>query len=113
YRVTLKQGLVPQSIFPLLFLISGLGTALIVYLGGERVIQGEISAGDWFLFTQSVLIFWGPLTSIASFWSQFQQGLGAAERIFALVDAELEVVQVADDDPGHLRGEIDFRDVAF
>src|SRR5699024_1092499 len=54
-----------------------------------------------------------PLTSIASFWSQFQQGLGASERIFALVDAEPEVVQVADDDPGRLRGKIEFRDLSF
>ena len=113
YKVSLKQGLVFQTIFPLLFLISGLGTVLIVYMGGERVISGEISPGDWFLFTQSVMIFWGPLTSIASFWSQFQQGLGASERVFALIDAEPEVVQVADDDPGELRGEIEFRDLSF
>lgn len=113
YRVSLKQGLVIQAIFPLLFLMSGLGMILIVYLGGERVISGEISAGTWFLFIQSVLMFWGPLTSIASFWSQFQQGLGASERIFSLVDAEPEVVQVADDDPGTLHGEIEFRNVAF
>ena len=113
YKVSLKQGLVFQTIFPLLFLISGLGTVLIVYMGGERVISGEISPGDWFLFTQSVMIFWGPLTSIASFWSQFQQGLGASERVFALIDAEPEVIQVADDDPGELRGEIEFRDLSF
>lgn len=113
YKVSLKQGLVFQTIFPLLFLISGLGTVLIVYMGGERVISGEISPGDWFLFTQSVMIFWGPLTSIASFWSQFQQGLGASERVFSLIDAEPEVVQVADDDPGELRGEIEFRDLSF
>ncbi|HWV35857.1 MAG TPA: ABC transporter ATP-binding protein [Thermomicrobiales bacterium] len=113
YRVSLKQGFVFQAIFPLLFLMAGLGTVLIVYLGGEKVISGEISAGDWFLFTQSVMIFWGPLTSIASFWSQFQQGLSASERIFSLIDAEPEVIQVADADPGHLRGEIEFRDVDF
>jgi ABC-type multidrug transport system fused ATPase/permease subunit len=113
YRVSLKQGLVFQTIFPMLFLISGLGTVVIVYLGGDRVIDGEISPGDWFLFTQAVMIFWGPLTSIASFWSQFQQGLGASERVFALIDADPEVVQVAADDPGQLRGDIEFRDLTF
>jgi ATP-binding cassette, subfamily B, bacterial len=113
YKVSLKQGMVFQSIFPLLFLLAGLGTVLLVYMGGERVISGEITPGDWFLFTQSVMIFWGPLTSIASFWSQFQQGLSASERVFALVDAEPEVVQEANDDPGQLRGEIEFRDLTF
>lgn len=113
FRVSLKQGLVFQAIFPLLFLIAGLGTVLLVYLGGDRVISGDISPGDWFLFIQSVLLFWGPLTSIASFWSQFQQGLSASERVFALIDADPEVRQVADNDPGRLRGEIEFRNLTF
>ncbi|HLU37654.1 MAG TPA: ABC transporter ATP-binding protein [Thermomicrobiales bacterium] len=113
YKVSLKQGLVFQAIFPLLFLLSGLGSVAIVYVGGDRAISGEISPGDWFLFMQSVFIFWGPLTSISSFWSQFQQGLGASERIFALIDAEPEVVQVAEEDPGDLRGKIEFRDLTF
>lgn len=113
YKVSLKQGLVFQAIFPLLFLLSGLGSVAIVYVGGDRAITGDISPGDWFLFMQSVFIFWGPLTSISSFWSQFQQGLGASERIFALIDAEPEVVQVAEEDPGQLRGRIEFRDLTF
>jgi ATP-binding cassette, subfamily B, bacterial len=113
YKVSLKQGIVFGSIFPVLFLVSGLGTVLLVYMGGERVISGDISPGDWFLFTQSVMIFWGPLTSIASFWSQFQQGLGASERVFALIDADPEVTQTSADDPGPLRGEIEFRVLSF
>ncbi|HVL26244.1 MAG TPA: ABC transporter ATP-binding protein [Thermomicrobiales bacterium] len=113
FQVTLRQGFVFSAIFPLLFLMAGLGTVLLVYLGGNRAISGEISPGDWFLFMQSVMLFWGPLTSIASFWSQFQQGLGASERIFALIDAEPEVVQTADAHPGRLRGRIEFRDLTF
>ncbi|MBA2467970.1 MAG: ABC transporter ATP-binding protein [Chloroflexia bacterium] len=113
YRVTLKQGLVFSAIFPLLFFVAGLGTVLLVYLGGRGLIAGDISAGEWFLFFQSVLLFWMPMTSIASFWSQFQRGLGASERIFALIDAEPEVVQTADNDPGRIRGEIEFRNLTF
>jgi ATP-binding cassette, subfamily B, bacterial len=113
YRVNLKQGLVFSSIFPLLFFVAGLGTVLLVYLGGQRAIAGDISPGDWFLFFQSVMLFWFPMTSIASFWSQFQQGLAAAERIFALVDAEPRVVQRDDRPVPRLRGQIEFRDLEF
>ena len=113
YRVLLRQGIVFSTIFPALFFLSGLGTVLLVYLGGRQVIDGDISAGDWFLFFQSVMLFWMPITSIASFWSQFQQGLGASERIFALIDAEPEVTQHASDDPGRIRGQIEFRDLGF
>ena len=113
YKVTLWQGFVFSSIFPILFIVAGLGTTFIVYAGGNAVIAGDVSAGDWFLFLQSIALFWFPLTSIASFWSQFQQGLSAAERVFALIDATPRVVQRAEHDPGILKGEIDFRDVRF
>ncbi|MGI8476248.1 MAG: ABC transporter ATP-binding protein [Thermomicrobiales bacterium] len=113
YRVRLRQGYVFSGIFPILFLVAGLGTTMLVYLGGRSVIAGDLSAGDWYLFLQAVTLFWFPLTSIASFWSQFQQGLSAAERVFALVDAPPRVVQSADADPGRLRGEIAFDRVRF
>ena len=113
YKVGLKQGVVFSGIFPVLFLFVGAGTVALTYMGGVGVLDGDISSGDWFLFMQSIGIFWGPLTSIASFWSQFQQGLSASERVFSLIDTPAEVVQVADDDPGKLRGEIEFRKTDF
>lgn len=113
YRVTTRQLLVFNNIFPLLFFVAGLGTVLLVEVGGRRVLSGGLSAGDWYLFLQSVALFWFPLTSIASFWSQFQQGLGASERVFALIDAEPEVVQSDALPVGALRGEITFDDVIF
>ena len=113
YSVGLRQGLVFSGIFPVLFLFVGMGTVALVYLGGVRVLDNTISAGDWFLFMQSIGIFWGPLTSIASFWSQFQQGLSASERVFALIDTPAEVIQIAENDPGKIRGEIEFRDLDF
>src|SRR5690606_2015048 len=78
-----------------------------------RVIDGSVSAGDWYLFLQAVMLFWFPLTSIASFWSQFQQGLAAAERVFALIDAQPRVVQTANNPAGRLRGKIEFEHVDF
>ena len=113
YRVRLKQGFIFSGIFPLLFAIAGLGTTLLVWFGGERVVSGEISAGDWYLFLQTIGLFWFPLTSIASFWSQFQQGLSAAERVFALIDAEPKVVQTARIQPPRLTGKIEFRNITF
>ena len=86
---------------------------LLVQVGGTQAINGEISPGDWYLFLQSVMMFWFPLTSIASFWSQFQQGLSAAERVFALIDALPRVVQRNPGPIGRLEGRIEFRDVTF
>jgi ABC-type multidrug transport system fused ATPase/permease subunit len=62
---------------------------------------------------QAVGFYWWPLINIASFWSQFQDGLSAAERVFALIDAESEVVQVADEPVEGLAGRMEFRNLTF
>src|SRR5919202_1379939 len=80
---------------------------------GLRVLNGAVSAGQWYLFVQGLALFLFPLTSIASFWSQFQQGLSASERVFALIDAEPRVVQHASEPVPLLAGRIEFRDVHF
>ena len=113
YRLRLRQGLTFSSIFPILGTVAGIGTALIVYAGGLSVINGSISAGNFYLFIESINLFWFPLISIASFWSQFQLGLAASERVFALIDAEPRVAQLDNKIAPRLQGRIEFRDVDF
>ena len=113
YRINLREGFVFTSIFPILITISGIGTVAILLIGGNQVLDGRISAGEWYLFIQAIAIFWGPITSIASFWSQFQLGLAASERVFALIDAEAVVRQTGDETAPTLKGEIAFRDLVF
>ena len=113
YRVQINRVAVFGSIFPLLNTVSGIGVAIIVYAGGLLAISQSITVGAWYLFVQSLTIFFYPITSIASFWSQFQQGLAASERVFALIDAEPQVVQTANEPVGRLRGELRFENVTF
>ena len=113
YQVSVRSGFVYSGVFPLLFFIANLGTTVVVYFGGRSVLGHAISAGDWFLFVQSMGLLWFPLTSIASFWSQFQLGLSASERVFALLDTEPRVHQSASEPVGQLRGKIEFRHLFF
>ena len=113
YQVDIRTGFIFNGIFPVLATVAGLGTTLVVYFGGLSVLGGQVSAGNWFLFVQSMNILWFPLTSVASFWSQFQQGLAAAERVFALIDAQPRVVQTDCRPVPRLRGQIEFRDIDF
>ncbi len=113
YQVNLRSGFVFSSIFPILITVAGLGTVIVVYFGGLSVLAGNVRAGDWFLFVEAINIFWFPLTSIASFWSQFQLGLSASERVFALIDADPRVVQIDDQPVPHLAGKIEFRNMDF
>src|SRR5713226_218175 len=113
YHVNVRSGFVYNGVFPLLFLVANIGTTIVVYFGGLNVLDRSISAGEGFLFVQSIGILWIPLTSIASFWSQFQLGLSASERAFALIDAEPRVRQIDRQPVPRLSGRIEFKDVFF
>ena len=99
YRVGLTRGLTLSGIFPIMGLASGLGTAIVFYAGGLAT-RTSIDPAEWYLFMQTVGFFWFPVTSIASFWSQFQDGLSAAERVFALIDREPRVRQTGNEPVG-------------
>ena len=111
YQVGLRRGLTLMAIFPIMIMGSGIGVAMLVYAGGRATRDGTVSPGDWYLFMQAVGFYWWPLMNIASFWSQFQDGLSASERVFALIDAEPKVVQSAAEPVEAVVGEIEFRHV--
>lgn len=113
YAVHVRRGFVLALIFPTLQLFAGLGTAALLYAGGYYTYLGAISAGAWFLFMNSVGLFWFPMINLSAFWSQFQGALSATERIFALIDAEPAVRQRASQPAPALRGDIRFEHVDF
>ncbi|GAC1638242.1 MAG: ABC transporter ATP-binding protein [Herpetosiphon sp.] len=113
YRAFLRSGWTFSSIFPVLDIVSGIGLAIVVYFGGLRALHGSVTVGEWYLFVQGLVIFVFPLTSISSFWSQFQQGLSASERVFALIDAEPKVVQTGNMQIARLDGAVQFDHVTF
>jgi ATP-binding cassette subfamily B protein len=113
YSANLVRGFVLANVFPILNALSGVGTALLVYLGGLSAGAGAISIGAWYMFVLSVDRFWFPMTNIASFYSQIQSGLSACERIFALIDAPHTVKQLAANPAPQLKGEIEFSHVDF
>ena len=113
YVINLRRGFVMSLVFPTLGVLSAIALSIVIWSGSHSVLSGAISAGAWFLFIQGVDRFWFPFMNLASFWSQFQQGLSAAERIFALIDAENEVVQTDSASVNPLLGRIRFEDVDF
>lgn len=113
YGINLRTGYTFSSIFPILNFVAAIGSGALVYFGGLRAQEGVITAGEWYLFIQGLAMFWFPLTSISSFWSQFQLGLAAGERVFALIDAEPRVVQTDDQILEDIRGDIRFEHMNF
>lgn len=113
YQVNVQRGLVLSMVFPMLNAMGGVATGILVYVGGLSAAQGVVSAGAWFLFLQSLDRFFFPVLNLSAFWAQVQSGLSAAERVFALIDAEPQVIQRSQRHVPTLYGDIQFDQVWF
>jgi ATP-binding cassette subfamily B protein len=113
YQVNVRRGLVLSFLWPTLTTIGGLMTALLVYVGGLTAAQGAVTVGAWYLFLSSLDRFLFPVMSLSSFWTSVQTGLSAAERVFALIDAEPNVKQTGEKPVSSIRGEIEFVHTGF
>ncbi|MGD8553570.1 MAG: ABC transporter ATP-binding protein [Anaerolineales bacterium] len=113
YLANVKRGFVLATVFPTLNALGGVGTALLVWVGGLTAAQGAVTAGAWYLFINSLDRFWFPVLNLSAFWTQIQNGLSASERVFALIDAESAVMQTAHKPVASLKGDIQFKNLYF
>ncbi|PID85716.1 MAG: ABC transporter [Chloroflexi bacterium] len=113
YHINVRRSLVLANIFPTLAVLGGIATAAIVFFGGLTAAAGVISVAAWYLFVSTLDRFWFPVINLSAFWSQVQQGLAAAERVFGLIDSEPTVYQIDDQPAPSLQGKIQFDHVCF
>jgi ATP-binding cassette, subfamily B, bacterial len=113
YRVNVWRGFILSLVWPTLNSMVGIGTAMLVYAGGLSASNGIVTIGAWYLFIISIGRFFDPVMNLSSFWSNIQSGLSAAERIFALMDAEPNVIQTEKNQVPRLKGRIIFENVSF
>jgi ATP-binding cassette subfamily B protein len=113
YRVNIWRGFILALVWPSLNTLAGIATAALVFAGGLSAAQGAVTIGAWYLFILSLGRFFDPVMNLSAFWSNIQSGLSAAERIFALIDAEPNVIQTDNLDVPRLQGAIQFENVCF
>jgi subfamily B ATP-binding cassette protein MsbA len=86
----------------------------VVLYGGWQVIAGATTPGAFFSFITALLLAYQPLKSIANLNAHLQEGLAAAERLFALLDRAPAIAERADARPLRVaRGVVRFEDVHF
>jgi ATP-binding cassette subfamily B protein len=113
YQVNVQRGFVLSLVFPTLNALGGVFVAILIYVGGLSAAQGIVTVGAWYLFIMSLDQFFFPVLNLSAFWAQIQAGLSAAERAFALIDADPNVVQTAGRDVPRLKGKIHFDHLYF
>ncbi len=70
--------------------INNVSVALICVFGSLLFLRGEIRLGDLSSFVQYSRRFSGPINEVANIFAELQSAFAAAERVFALIDAEPE-----------------------
>ncbi|MBE2236468.1 MAG: ABC transporter ATP-binding protein [Caldilineaceae bacterium] len=101
-------------LFPIIFLIANLGQAAVLYFGGNQIIEGTLTIGEWQKFSLYLVYVFFPLGQLGFIISQMSQAAASANRVFEIIDAHNEVT----DKPGAaplppIEGAVVFEDVSF
>lgn len=109
---SLRLIFVNALFFPLIMALIGLSVILTIYIGGNQVIQGQISYGNIAEFVIYVNMLTWPVTSLGWITSIIQRAAASQKRINEFLQEENSIVStenvVAD-----IAGDITFKNVSF
>lgn len=101
-------------LFPFVFLVANLGQVVVLYFGGQQILGGTLTVGEWQMFSLYLLYVFFPIGQLGFIISQMSQASASADRIFEILDTENEVVDKPDAKPmPAIAGVVEFRDVTF
>ena len=114
YESAWKSQFFSGMMRPLMRIVSNLGYAGVAIAGGILCVRGSIGVGDIQAFVQYVKNIGQPIQEIAQIMNQVQSMAAAAERVFDFLSEEEESdAPDAVDDPGEIRGAVEFDHVSF
>jgi ATP-binding cassette subfamily B protein len=102
-------------IFPMLIFLINIGVLIIVWVGGNQVINGDLTVGGIVAFSNYLMTTMTPLLIMAMLANVVASGMASAERL----DEVLSTVPEVKDAPGAKRlpdsieGRVEFEDVSF
>ena len=103
-----------SSMFMAMASFAGYGAvALVVWRGGHMVIDGELTVGDLTSFVLYTLTVAFSLGTLGSLWADVMRAVGAAERVFTLLDRPSGLVNEGGERLARVSGRIELDDVHF
>lgn len=115
YRVAVLHGArIAGAYMPSLSITWNAAMLVVLVVGGQAVLAGEITPGKLLEFLLLLGFILGPIEGLGSLYNESLVAGAAAERIFLLLDTSPEVADHEQSiDPGRLSGEVRFDDVSF
>lgn len=80
-----------HTYMPLVNLVAGTATAVVLGYGGWRVREGQLTVGELAAFVLYLGMFFGPVQTMGDLYNAVLSAAASAERIFALLDTEPQV----------------------
>ncbi len=101
-------------LFPVVFLIANLGQSAILYFGGQQIVNGTLTFGEWQKFSLYLMYVFFPLGQLGFIISQMSQAAASAQRIYEILDTKNDVANK----PGApllpaIQGRVEFQNVTF
>jgi subfamily B ATP-binding cassette protein MsbA len=111
----LRRAHVRGVFFGVLTFTSFCGIAFVLWQGGRLVLEGELTAGALVSFLLYTIYIAAAIGALASFFSAYQEAVGAAERVFEILETDPTVSDPAAPVPlpEPVRGRVTFEDVSF
>ena len=99
---------------PVMEALGGVMIAAVILVGGSMVIAGSTTTGEFSSFLGALLLSYQPLKALAGLNNTLQEGLASAQRVFAVLDIEPDIVDSPDAGPLAIEGgEVRFDKVGF
>lgn len=101
--------------FPLFRFLPGIGIAVLLGMGGLRVVNGEMSLGTFVAFNAYLMMLIRPMITLGFIVNTFERGAASMGRIQAIFNEKPEIFDGEQVKWGikDIEGEIEFRDLNF
>lgn len=99
FRLYMKTAMTRGVLSPIMEALGGMAIALVIFYGGRQVIDGNMEAGAFFTFVTALAFAYRPLKSVANLNTVLQEGLAAAQRVFAVLDERPQITEQANAQP--------------
>jgi ATP-binding cassette, subfamily B, bacterial MsbA len=114
YRNWMKRLRIRGIASPLMEFLGGCAAAAIVVMGGSRVIDAQMTVGQFFSFMGALFMLYQPIKKLNEVSIEIQEGVTAAKRIFDVIDEKPDMDEKPDaKDLGISKGVVEYRDVTF
>lgn len=101
-------------LMPTVELMTGTALAIVLIVGGGRVVSESIEIGTMVAFLLYVQRFFEPIRTLTMHYALLQRAVASGHRIFELLDIPLEIADKKDAKPiGDVSGRVEFNNVTF